>query len=378
MPVQLAPGFRKILAQEANRLLKVLLPVVSAMEVFNLARIFLGPNAGFTTLARRIYFGMYAGLLAVSVGSGLILFLLSRCRNEDIKDKGAVGLSVAYAAIICAWAAAITVYDQRVTENVTVYVSIILPVAVLFNLKPWQGAIIFGICQLCLLLLLPAFQPEGINNWGNYINTTVIAFMAFVVSAFRYHGKRKDYRNRTTIARQTEEIHRINRQLSVLALTDNLTGLYNRRYLDEILPERWERAWQQQEQVCCFMLDIDDFKAYNDAQGHLAGDTCIRYIAEEIRRHTDPEQDCLIRYGGEEFLVILFGRGEAELSWICEGIRAGVESWVLLQEEPVVPVTVSIGGCSHEESSSLMEWIRSADRALYRAKSGGKNRTVIS
>ena len=377
LPAHLAPGFQKILRRETERILKIVLPVVSAMEIFNLARIFLGPNGGFTTMARCIYFGMYTLLLTATVGTGAVLWLLSRSRDESVRNKRTLGLAAVYAAIICVWAVAITVYDQRVTENVTVYVSIILPVAVLFSLKPWQALAIFGSSQVGLILMFPTFQTEPVNNMGNYINTTIIAFMAVVVSFFRYHSKLKEYRHRATITRQTQEIHRINQRLTVLALTDNLTGLYNRRYLDEILPERWERAWLQKEQVCCFMLDIDDFKAYNDARGHLAGDECIRFIADEIRRHTQPEQDCLIRYGGEEFLVILFGRGEAELKWICEEIRAGVESWMLLQEEPVVPVTVSIGGCACGKSSVLKDWIHCADRALYRAKSSGKNTTAI-
>ena len=160
--------------------------------------------------------------------------------------------------------------------------------------------------------------------------------------------------------------------------TDGLTRMHNRRYLEELLPKRWEQARERQEPVGILMIDIDDFKRYNDTYGHQAGDDCIRRIAAVIRSCTDPEQDCLVRYGGEEFLVVLFGRDGKAVKEAGERIRAGVEESQILRgkHSGTGVVTISAGACSAPGDVPTEELIGRADSALYRAKAEGKNRVI--
>ena len=379
LPADMQPGFLALLARNIRRISVVLVPMILTFELGNIIRIFWGPKGGLGTTARRVYFTMYLLLFlaTAAAAAGMLLFAHSKGEKEKA-NRRIIRLSVAYAAFISVWSLGVTLYDQRVTENVTVYVGIILPVAVLIYLKPWQALAIFGGCQIALLALLPAFQPAPVNNAGNYVNTTVIAVMAFLIAASRYRGRARDYRNRMTIARQAAEIQRMNQSLSVKVFTDGLTQMYNRRYLEELLPKRWGQARERQEPVGILMIDIDDFKRYNDTCGHQAGDDCIRRIAAVIRSCTDPEQDCLIRYGGEEFLVVLFGRDGEAVKEAGERIRVGVEESQILRGKHSGSgvVTISAGACSAPGDVPTAELIGRADSALYRAKAAGKNRVI--
>ncbi|MGI5856537.1 MAG: GGDEF domain-containing protein [Candidatus Merdivicinus sp.] len=377
LPADMQPGFSALLARNIRRISGVLVPLILTFELGNIIRIFWGQKGGLGTTARRVYFTMYLLLFLATAAAAAGMLLFARSKGEKA-NRRIIRLSVAYAAFISVWSLGVTLYDQRVTENVTVYVGIILPVAVLIYLKPWQALAIFGGCQIALLALLPAFQPAPINNAGNYVNTTVIAVMAFLIAASRYRGRARDYRNWMTIARQAAEIQRMNQSLSVKVFTDGLTRMHNRRYLEELLPKRWEQARERQEPVGILMIDIDDFKRYNDTYGHQAGDDCIRRIAAVIRSCTDPEQDCLVRYGGEEFLVVLFGRDGAAVKEAGERIRAGVEASQIPcgKHSGTGVVTISAGACSAPGDVPTEELIGRADSALYRAKAEGKNRVI--
>lgn len=377
LPVDMQPDFSALLAQNIRLVGRILVPMILIFEFGNMVRVFWGPEGGLGTAARRVYFTMYLLLfLATAVAAGVLFF----GRKEGEKaNRRIISLSVAYAVFISAWGLGITLYDQRATENVTVYVSIILSVAVLIYLKPWQALAIFGGCQIALLALLHTFQSAPVSNTGNYVNTTVIAVMAFLIAASRYRGKMRDYQNRVTITRQAGEIQRMNQSLSVQVFTDGLTQMYNRRYLEDLLPQRWEQARERQEPVGILMIDIDDFKRYNDTCGHQAGDDCIRRIAAVICSCTDPEQDCLIRYGGEEFLAVLFGSDGAAVKEAGERIRAGVEASRIPREKHSGGgvVTISAGACSATGDVPAAELIGRADSALYQAKARGKNQVAF-
>ena len=376
LPVDMQPDFSALQAQNIRLVGRILVPMILIFEFGNMVRVFWGPEGGLGTAARRVYFTMYLLLfLATAVAAGVLFF---GCKEGEKANRRIISLSVAYAVFISAWGLGITLYDQRVTENVTVYVSIILSVAVLIYLKPWQALAIFGGCQIALLALLHTFQSAPVSNTGNYVNTTVIAVMAFLIAASRYRGKMRDYQNRVTITRQAGEIQRMNQSLSVQVFTDGLTQMYNRRYLEDLLPQRWEQARERQEPVGILMIDIDDFKRYNDTCGHQAGDDCIRRIAAVICSCTDPEQDCLIRYGGEEFLAVLFGSDGAAVKEAGERIRAGVEASRIPREKHSGGgvVTISAGACSATGDVPAAELIGRADSALYRAKAEGKNRVI--
>ncbi|KAA2229685.1 sensor domain-containing diguanylate cyclase [Pseudomonas brenneri] len=165
--------------------------------------------------------------------------------------------------------------------------------------------------------------------------------------------------------------------LSELAATDPLTGLANRRTLDQRLNLEWDRAQRSGEPLTLLMIDVDHFKAFNDRHGHQGGDEALRSVAQVIESNIRRPADLAARYGGEEFAVILPNTDSQGAQVIAEHIRSSVEHLPRVAGD-TQPVTVSIGLSSwHKRSNaSLEELLLSADRALYEAKDGGRNRTV--
>jgi diguanylate cyclase (GGDEF)-like protein len=165
-------------------------------------------------------------------------------------------------------------------------------------------------------------------------------------------------------------------KLEELATTDALTGLRNRRKFDAVIDAEWRRAARQRKPLALLMVDADHFKSYNDTFGHQAGDEVLVGIAICISDSVRRAGDCTARYGGEEFAVLLPGLSPAEALGIAETIRLKVERWC---GEPAI-TTVSIGVASliPTTATSWRGLVRAADEALYAAKAGGRNRSVLA
>jgi len=167
--------------------------------------------------------------------------------------------------------------------------------------------------------------------------------------------------------------------LEQLATRDGLTGLANRRCFDDTLHQEWARALRQQQPLSLLMVDVDNFKAYNDANGHLGGDECLKRVATAVASEMRAN-DLVARYGGEEFAVILPNQSLKGAAVVAERIRTRVEALqVPNRMAPGLHVTVSIGAAtalaSHENRAS--DLVAIADTALYRAKHMGRNRISL-
>lgn len=166
--------------------------------------------------------------------------------------------------------------------------------------------------------------------------------------------------------------------LKQISITDGLTGLLNRHYFEERLTEELDRANRTRSHVSLVMLDIDNFKAFNDTRGHLAGDEALRLTAATIRGAVRT-MDIVARYGGEEFAVILPETARVEASGIAERMRREVEGLAYNVEGEPARLTVSAGVAEYpDDAGNLRELITRADKALYAAKAAGKNRVVVS
>lgn len=168
-------------------------------------------------------------------------------------------------------------------------------------------------------------------------------------------------------------------QFEKLAITDPLTGLYNRRFLEDRLQEEFSRSERQQQSFCVFLADLDSFKIYNDICGHLAGDKALRKTAELMRRSAR-DMDIVTRYGGEEFCLILPGTSKKESVFVGERIRRAIEAESFPGEShlPLGRLTISIGVATFPiDGVTANELIHAADLALYSAKDQGRNRLVL-
>lgn len=155
------------------------------------------------------------------------------------------------------------------------------------------------------------------------------------------------------------------------AKIDSLTGLYNRRWLNEALP-RWAG---RKEKLSVMMLDIDHFKLYNDTQGHLAGDMALNSVASTLIQQLRPS-DLAARYGGEEFVALLPDATFEEAKEIAERVRTAIRQQEIQDTgRGALPgVTISIGIAELEEGQDGFSLLSKADAALYRAKNGGRDR----
>lgn len=173
------------------------------------------------------------------------------------------------------------------------------------------------------------------------------------------------------VAQRTRELESANHQLHAMANLDELTEIPNRRRLDDYLAEVWQQCIAKGRPMSVLVIDGDRFKAYNDSQGHLAGDQLLKQLADVLSSCLRRAEDLVARYGGDEFVVVMPGAGLEMAGQVAEAMRRKVE-------EAQLGVTISIGTASHapraDEPVSTM--VHEADEALYQAKHGGRNRVV--
>jgi diguanylate cyclase (GGDEF)-like protein len=183
--------------------------------------------------------------------------------------------------------------------------------------------------------------------------------------------RRGDARSNTLRRKSDHNFH--------IARTDPLTGVFNRRKLTEDLSVIATRM--RQSSYCAAICDIDSFKAYNDCFGHLSGDDALRRVAQTIRKSLR-QSDGFYRYGGEEFLAILPDQALEEATVGMDRARREVEDLRILHAQgtsmPFVTISVGISALNPESEGPIEDWLRRADRALYRAKTLGRNRVVTS
>ncbi len=177
------------------------------------------------------------------------------------------------------------------------------------------------------------------------------------------------------LARANDELREANANLELLAITDGLTTLYNHRHFQILLEREFERQRREGRVFAVLMIDVDDFKHYNDNHGHPAGDELLVQISKLFRDHTRAT-DIVARYGGEEFSILLLGASFEDAMHHGEKIRQAVSTFAFhhAEEQPLGCVSVSIGVASWpDHGDTPQQLLEAADRALYRSKRQGRN-----
>ncbi len=170
-------------------------------------------------------------------------------------------------------------------------------------------------------------------------------------------------------------------KLRDLSRFDGLTGVHNRAYFNERFDMEWRRAHRSQSMIGLLMIDIDHFKRVNDTYGHPGGDACLKQVAETMRLAVRRSGDEIFRYGGEEFVILLADTDLAGAAHIGEIIRRQVEALDVIYEAKKIPLTVSIGAAAMiPDAVGACDYslVGKADKALYQAKTGGRNRVCVS
>jgi len=174
------------------------------------------------------------------------------------------------------------------------------------------------------------------------------------------------------------EVQKLQEQLRQQALHDPLTGLYNRRYLDEAIERELIRAARNKQPVGIVMCDLDHFKRVNDTHGHLAGDEVLRMFAELLKKHARGS-DIVCRFGGEEFVMFLPDMSPAVACQRAGQLRTELAAKRITHGTSVIQMTASFGVAAFPEHGKTMDGLISAvDAAMYQAKEAGRDRVVVA
>jgi diguanylate cyclase (GGDEF)-like protein len=210
---------------------------------------------------------------------------------------------------------------------------------------------------------------------------TVFVIIVTIMWVLVLRVERRRQQAQKALMAKTSEISRLNDDLQILSVTDELTGLKNRRYLNTRLSEEWNRSYRNRIPLAFAAIDIDYFKQYNDTYGHQAGDECIKEVAKILAEHFRRATEFVARYGGEEFAVVTSGDDREAMVNTFEELRAAVENKQIAHENSQVArvVTVSIGVAygTLSEQTRETDILKLADQALYDAKRAGRNRLVF-
>ncbi len=231
------------------------------------------------------------------------------------------------------------------------------------------------------------------TNRSYYITTlillAIVNILGMLVSYTIELSARKEFLLRLMLAQEgfklanaNKELLRLNQKLEEFSYSDALTLLANRRHFDERLKSDFSRAVRYGAVLTLVIIDIDFFKRYNDIYGHQAGDICLQKVAEVFRSVCKRPTDFVARYGGEEFALVFYNDSAQNIEKLCQEIQQRLSDEALIHPDSPIGnyVTLSMGIASivPVSTNTAYKLINAADRALYLAKSNGRNRIEVS
>jgi diguanylate cyclase (GGDEF)-like protein len=233
------------------------------------------------------------------------------------------------------------------------------------------------------LINLEASDPRALDETSRQMLTALADQVAGAVHLAATNARLREI-NRlveeksAALTQVNQRLREANQQLEQLSHRDGLTGIANRRRFDEVLASEWGRAQRHSDSIALLLLDIDDFKSYNDGYGHLAGDDALRQVARALGAALSRAEDCVARYGGEEFAVLLPQSSLIDAQNVASHVAHAIEQLALphAYSRAAAHLTVSIGVAALVPHADLdaLTLVTRADGALYRAKTLGRNR----
>ena len=335
-------------------------------------------------------------MLAVLVA----LFMVVAYIGTVVVRRGRVRLGtwIFFTAIVAAECAfPVITGDARLTA---IYLAV--PVVIASVLLLPRGALVIGLVSIAagavLTWIYPPVDPP-VTAFEVILAATLISGFVLVTAVLGFSSLRQEtaradeaaaelrVTNETLelrVAERTEQLEnalarqeQLVAELAELSLRDPLTGLYNRRHADNELPRLVAAAERHLQPISLAMADLDHFKVVNDDHSYSVGDEVLRRFARVLTQVTRGT-DTVIRYGGEEFLIVMPQTGIDQASVLCERLRKAVESHTWYEVDPSLQVTVSIGVADSARFDGVIGLAAGADAALHRAKREGRNRVVAA
>ena len=231
--------------------------------------------------------------------------------------------------------------------------------------------------------------PATFLDQGPAQGITLLLFTLFSIgsmcAAVSLNSRRLEYdlsKSESVLQRQRTELEKANHELSELAVRDGLTGLYNRRHFDEVLEQEWRRLGRARRPLSLVLLDIDHFKEFNDLYGHQKGDEALMAVAKAAEFAVQRPSDVSVRYGGEEFALVLPETAAAGAHSIAERVAAGIRDSGISHDASQVSsqLTASFGVATvvPGAGTTSQTLVALADEALYRSKNEGRDRITMA
>jgi len=308
----------------------------------------------------------YAHLSLVAVLAAFAVFAFSRPidKEETPSRSHDVGWRLVVVLMLLL-SAAVSILDQFIHGQITVYVIGALGISVGVYLPPRFAVTLYVVAHTLFLAALSAVQTDPDSFVAQIINGTLVVALALVISRMLFVQFRRNHEHLQVIEKQRAILARLARE-------DSLTRLPNRRSVLERVEEEFERSRRYGSVFSVAVADLDHFKRVNDTYTHAVGDEVLKNVAR-IFRSTLRTPDLVARYGGEEFLFVFPESTLADARRACDKIREAVAAYSWDGQQPGLRVTTSLGVASSREAESATALIAAADRRLYEAKRAGRN-----
>lgn len=278
------------------------------------------------------------------------------------------------AAVITAGVAIVAV-DQLVTSNITPFLIVCMVLAGGLLMRPAFALVLYSIAFGLFWHSIGLTQSDPAILMSNRVNGITATGFAFCLSLIVWNTYRQNVRQQDFIERQQTELEDKNKALELLAASDPLTGLFNRRSFEKLVERELHAVHASHTSPCLIIMDIDRFKEVNDRYGHPFGDRLLKGVAAILKQNLR-EQDLISRWGGEEFVILLPRTRQSDALAVAEHLRAAIASRHYELDRGHVSFTASFGVAKLDPTrrDAFIRAYRQADEALYRAKQSGRNR----
>lgn len=364
--------------------------VIFTEIILILADIFLNFNQYITNFKFNNYLIMYLLMIGVNV----IYLLYLRNTRRCLKNlKGIDYVITSYIVFMMVWGAVISLMDQRLYGQIVVYMVNVMGCSVIYYVNSRKLLSSYFISTWVLFFGLPFFQSSRNVILGHYINSIIFLICVYIASRTLYKNLYNNFRGKNLIIEANQklkkeieenktmyiQLQKANKKLKKLSLKDELTNVNNRRALRQFIESIFKHV-PRETPVSIIMIDIDNFKAYNDKYGHTSGDAVLRKVSGKLKETLRGSRDFVARYGGEEFIYIALQTDENEIYEIAKEIRKKICELKIIHEysdtADYVTASFGIATAMPYNTNSIYECIENADIALYQAKFQGKNRIV--
>ncbi|MCM1989794.1 GGDEF domain-containing protein [Oceanirhabdus seepicola] len=312
---------------------------------------------------------------------GIIIINISnkKIREYDYRINMVIDI---YFFLFIIWAIMISGKDLINGGSSIVYIEMILFISVFFYIKLKDLLTIYILTYFVYIFMIRFTGIRLGRVYPEIINSFAILLICLFVSYTKYLMAMKTHVHLKVIEEKNEKLQLMNEELYKLSILDPLTHLYNKQKLKEVSTQEYNKSAVNDTEIMYLMIDIDYYKRFNDTYGHIAGDECLKKISDKLYSIINEYNGYIGRYGGEEFLVILPNVDCVDSEHMLKELIEEVEKMKIKNEKSEVSnyVTISLGAYKGipDKKDVSDDFIENADRALYKAKSNGRNRYVIN